>query len=363
MLVAAAPPRLEVAALPQESVPILTAGGAAVAAKAEPVEPGEQYPRTRQERALNPAVARPAPRPGSRRRGPDWRLKVDVSAVADSNRTNGTDLETVPIDYGDGPLPVPLDPNQRERSGLGRGASVSAGLRLPVDGGAILILDAEGYVLDYGGSDSDDVSTLAAAGIGFGKGRSPDVTVQFIAFDRWYGGVEASRGVGLRGSYRHAVARGRTLRLSVDARIFDSDYGESFGGKEASVYLSYDQVLRPDLSASLGAWAHREWLRDSSFSYGEAGLYSGLSHYLGDALTGGITLGASRSWFDEPFLRLGPEARRDWRMYGSLWLTTRRPVALGVIPSLTYTYNRTDSSIDYYSTDRHRLRLGLGRRF
>ncbi|MGZ8307616.1 MAG: surface lipoprotein assembly modifier, partial [Allosphingosinicella sp.] len=215
----------------------------------------------------------------------------------------------------------------------------------------------------YGGSSNDDMSALVAAGVAFGTGRSPDATVQLFAFDRWYGGVEASRGLGLRGNYRHALAKGQTMRLSVDARIFDSDYGEAFGGKEASLYLAYDRTLNSTLSASLGAWAHREWLRDESFSYSEAGIYGGLSHYLNDALTGGVTAGVSRTWFDEPFLRLGPDPRRDWRMYGTLWLMTRRPVGWGVTPSLTYTYNRTASSIAYYSTDRHRLRLGVQRKF
>ena len=38
-------------------------------------------------------------------------------------------------------------------------------------------------------------------------------------------------------------------------------------------------------------------------------------------------------------------------------------VAWGLHPSLTYTYNRTSSSIAYYNSDRHRLRLGVKRKF
>lgn len=358
-LAAFAPPRLEVAAWPQEAEAVLTVGGVAVAAAVQPVEPGEQYPPARHERALAPAPLKPKSDP----RENEWKLSVDLSVAADSNRTNGTDLETVEVDYGNGPLPVPLDPNQRAKGGVGRGASVAAGGRLPVAGAMAVALDAEAFVVDYDGSGNDDVSALVAAGVALGSGRSPDAIVQLIAFDRWYGGVEATQGFGLRANYRHALSKGESLRLAVDARIFESGYGESFGGTEGSLYLSYDSVLRPDLSASFGAWAHREWLDDETFSYSEAGVNGGLSHYLSDALTGGVTAGLSRTWFDEPFLMLGPRARRDWRLYGSLWLTTRRPIAWGVRPSLTYTYNRTGSSIDYYSSDRHRLRLGVQRKF
>ncbi len=42
---------------------------------------------------------------------------------------------------------------------------------------------------------------------------------------------------------------------------------------------------------------------------------------------------------------------------------SRRPLAWGFSPSATYTYNRTDSNIAFYRSDRHRMRLGLLRRF
>lgn len=363
LLAAAAPPRLQVAAWTQEAAPVLTVGGAAVTAAARPVGPGEQYPPAPHEPKAAPRVAKPLPSPAPRERRAEFKLRVDLSVIADSNRTNGTELETVPIDYGDGPLPVPLDPSLRERSGIGAAAAIAADARLPVAETLAVALDADAYVVDYGGKANDDVSLLVAAGLAFGSGPSPDAKVQLFAFDRWYGGVESLQGFGLRANYRHKLARGQTVRLAVDARIFESGYGEAFDGHEANLSVGYDTVLNPRLSASLGLWAHREWLSDGAFSYSDAGFYGGLSHYLGESFTGGFNAGISRTWFDEPFVRLGPEARHDWRFHASLWLQTRRPVAWGVTPSLTYTYNRTASSIDYYSTERHRLRLGVSRRF
>jgi hypothetical protein len=358
-LAGAAPPHLEIAS-PEPDGPVLLSGGGA-AAMAVPVEPGEQYPPTRREQALSPAVAPPKP-PAPERRA-DWRLTVDMSVTADSNVTNGTDLHNVPIDFGDGPLPVPVDPNLRERSGLGVGVSAAANVRLPVSADAALAFDVEGFAIDYDGPRSDDRSLLVAGGVEFGSRAAPDGSVQLIAFDRWYGGVKALEGVGLRGQWRHKLGLGDNVRLAVDARIFDSGYGDRFDGREASLYVSYDTVLAPTLSASAGLYAHRQWLGDDAFSSLDVGAYGGLSAYLFDDFAGGITAGVSRTRFDEPFLLLGPEARGDWRGYASLWLTTRRPLAWGVSPSLTYTYNRTASSIGYYDSDRHRLRLGLKRQF
>lgn len=356
-LAAASPPHLDVTAWEPEE-PVLLAGGDAL-----PVEPGEQYPPTRQEEALAPAVVAPPAAPAAASRRADWRLSVDMSVTADSNVTNGTRLHAVPLDLGDGPLPVPVDPNLRERSGIGFGVSAAANVRLPVAAAAALAVDVETYALDYEGPRSDDASALVAAGLEFGAGAVPDGSLQLIAFERWYGGVAALEGVGVRGSWRHPLGPRSNLRLAIDARVFDSAYGEAFGGSQSSLYVSYDSVLNPRLSASAGLYAHREWLRDSAFSSLDAGAYGGLSAFLGDDLAGGVTMGLSRTVFDEPFLLLAPDARTDWRVYGSAWLTTRRPLAWGVHPSLTYTYNRTTSSIAYFNAGRHRLRLGVQRKF
>jgi outer membrane protein len=358
-LAGASPPRLEVSNWEPEQAETLAGGTAA--SLTIPVEPGEQYPPTRREEAA-PVAAVPPPAPPPSRRA-DVRLSVDMSVTADSNVTNGTRLHAVPIDFGDGPLPVPVDPNLRERSGLGYGVSAAANVRLPIAAEAALALDVEGYALEYEGGRSDDASALVAAGVEFGSSAAPEGSLQLIAFDRWYGGVKALEGVGVRGHWRVPLDARSNLRLAVDARIFDSGYGDRFDGREGSLYVSYDTVLGPRLSASAGLYAHRQWLGDDAFSSLDLGVYGGLSFYLGEDFAGGITAGLSRTRFDEPFLLLDPGARSDWRAYGSAWLSTRRPVALGLHPSLTYTYNRTSSSIGYYDSQRHRLRLGVKRKF
>ncbi|MEA3009850.1 MAG: outer membrane protein [Sphingomonadales bacterium] len=357
-LTGAAPPRLQAVAYEE---PVLLAGGDS---EAVPVQPGEQYPPTAQEEAARSPVASPStPATPAKARAADVRLLVDMGVTADSNVTNGTRLRAVPIDLGDGPLPVPVDPNLREKGGIGVGMSAAANVRLPISAAAALAVDVEGYAVEYEGPRSDDASALVAAGLEFGASDAPTGSLQLIAFNRWYGGVKALEGVGLRGSWRRPLTPRSNLRLAIDARIFDSGYGEAFGGSQASVYLSYDSVLNPNLSFSGGVYARREWLDDDAFSSLDAGIYGGLSAFLNDDFSGGVTAGLSRTTFDEPFLLLDPEARGDWRAYASGWLTTRRPVALGLHPSLTYTYSRTSSSIPYFSSDRHRLRLGVQRKF
>lgn len=330
----------------------------------QPVEPGEQYPPGQQDRVLEPRVSEPARQaPASPVRGTEWKLTVDASVIADSNVTNATDLHSVDIDYGNGPLPVPLDPNLRARGGVGVGVSAAAGVRLPVSKTAALALDTEGYAVEYEGGRTDDESVLLAAGGEFKWADGSRASLQAVAFDRWYGGITVSRGVGIRGNYRHQLEPGQQLTLYVDARIFESDYGDAFGGEQASVYLSYDTVLHPTLSATLGLYARREWLGEDAYSSRDFGVYGGLNHYLSDHLTGGLSMGIGRILFDAPVQFLSPDPREDWRLSASAYLTTRKPIGWGLLPSITYTYNRAGSSIRYYDSDRHRLRLGLLRKF
>ena len=121
---------------------------------------------------------------------------------------------------------------------------------------------------------------LVAAGLEFGAGAAPD---GIAPADRLRPLVWRSEGARGRRAARQLApsARARSnLRLAVDARIFDSGYGDAFGGSQASLYLTYDSVLNPNLSVSGGVYARREWLGDDAFSSLDAGVYGGLSAFL-----------------------------------------------------------------------------------
>jgi len=323
----------------------------------QPPEPGEQYPAGLEDQARENRPQRRA------RGGADWRLTVDASVVADSNVTNSTDRETIDLSVNGTVLPVPLDPSLREHGGIGAGVSAHARGRISVSPGVSVAVDAEGFMLEQEGERSDDASALLAAGVELSGENGATVLIQVTGFDRQHAGVSAMRGVGIRGRYRQPVGDGQTVSLFIDTRFFDSDYGDEFGGTEAGAYLSYEAVLDPTLTGSLGIFARGSWLGADAYSSREFGAYGGLNHYLTGGLLGGISAGISRLEFDGAIPILSPDPRRDWRLNGSVYVAARRPVLAGLTPSLTYTYNRTGSSIEYYRADRHRLRFGLSRTF
>jgi hypothetical protein len=309
-----------------------------------------------------PAAARlsadAAPRPAAVK----WRLSIDTSILADSNVTNSTDKRSIDMFQGETVLPVPLDPSLRARADIGAGVALSAGVELPIAGKTWLVAEAEGYALDYGGGANDDISLLAGVGPRL-RWDTGEASVQLLAFDRWYGGISAQGGWGVRGRFEEQLAPGERVTLTVDARIFESDYGDAFEGGQAGAYLSYARVLNPLTTASVGLFARRDWLGEDAYSSLELGAYGGISRYLGPDLTGSLSGGVSRLVFDAPVPFLSPDPREDWRFYASASLTTRRPVRWGVHPSLSYSYNRTWSSVTFFDAARHRVRLGLSRNF
>jgi hypothetical protein len=307
----------------------------------------------------------PAPRagPGSDAAGrgkAKYRLMIDLAALADSNVTNGTRLREVPILYGDQRIPVPLDPRLRRKSGFGRSAAVAASVKVPVSATARLTAAAEGYFIDYPGSNSDDASATFSAGVELGA-DGHRTSLEALLFDRWYAQLSAMAGWGVRASHQEAIGPGRSLRAVVEARAYRSGYGRAFDGRQASVWLSYDAVLAPTLTASASAYARRDALRDRAYASTEVGGYGSLSYYLGPTFAGSSSLGLGRAWFDEPIPYLAASSRADWRPWLAVSLTTRRPLLWGFAPSLTYSYGRTLSTLPFYESDRHRLRLGFAR--
>jgi hypothetical protein len=291
-----------------------------------------------------------------------YRLTLDLAAIADSNTTNGTRLREVPVLVGDTSIPVPLDPRLRQRRGFGRSASLNASATVPIAPAASLIASAEAYYVDYAGSISDDAWGSLALGLQLGPDASR-TSIEAMLFDRWYAHESAMAGWGVRASHRHAVGPGQNVRLAAEGRIYRSGYGRAFDGKQASLWLSYDAVIDPTLTASASVYARRDTLRDRAYASDEVGGYASLVHYLGPDVTGTVSVGLAHTWFDEPIPFLAPAARADWRPYGSLSLTTRHPFLWGLYPSLTYSYGRTYSSLPFYASDRHRLRLGVARTF
>jgi tetratricopeptide (TPR) repeat protein len=96
--------------------------GRALLAQGKRSQADEQYRLAEQDKKLTPDLAELV-REGRAKSAERaiWYLNVDASVIADSNINNATDLDAVPVNFGDVTLPVELDPRLQSQAGLGFG--------------------------------------------------------------------------------------------------------------------------------------------------------------------------------------------------------------------------------------------------
>jgi hypothetical protein len=292
-----------------------------------------------------------------------WHLNLDIGLAPDSNVNNATDARTIDVAYGNGTIPLELNQDARRRSGVGQVATVSGGVRLRLSDGVAMVVDADGQFVNQTGKAADDVSALLAAGPEVTIRNGARVTVQAVASQRWYGGRSATTGGGVRISYQQDIGPASRIGLQVDSRRIESGYGEAFGGWQHALYASYERVVHKVMIASLNAFVRCDDLRSKAYSSTEVGGNMGIGGELPWGLNAGVSGGISRVMFDAPLSFLSPESRKDWRFNARAYLGTRSVRVAGFSPSLTYTYNRIDSTLPLYAIDRHRIQLGLARYF
>lgn len=292
-----------------------------------------------------------------------WHLNIDVGFAPDSNINNATDARSVDVAFGSGTIPIELDSRARRRSGLGQTASVSTGVRLRLSDGLAMLLDADGQVVNYKGKDADDVSLLLAAGPELTTKGGSRIAVQATGIQRWYGGRSATTGGGVRASWQRNLDQGSRVGVQLDVRRTESGFGPQYDGWQSSIYATYERVVHRSMIASATGFVRRDDLRSKPYSSTEFGGSLGIGGELPWGINAGLSGGVSRVLFDSPLLLFSSESRRDWRFNGRAYLGARSIRVLGFSPSVSYTYNRADSSLDLYQTARHRVQLGLARYF
>ena len=290
----------------------------------------------------------------------NWHLNLDFGVAPDSNINSATDARSISIFGQDGYV---LSKDARRRSGIGQTATVSSGVRLRLSDGLAMLLDADGQVVNQPGKSADDISALIAAGPEVTFKDGAHLAVQATGVQRWYGGKVAQRGGGVRVNYQRNLAAGARIGVQADVRRVASGFSSAYSGMQYAGYVTYERVVHRSMVASATAFVRREDLRSKPYSSTEIGYSVGIGGELPKGINAGLSVGLSRAFFDAPLLLLSDSTRRDWRLNARAYAGLRSVRVLGFSPSVTYTYNRVDTPIDFYRTARHRIVLGLARYF
>ena len=292
-----------------------------------------------------------------------WSLNVDAGLVPDSNINNATSSDTINVYLGGQALPLSVDESAKPRSGLGKTASIDAGLRLPIAKDMLLLVDADAVGTDYKGNTFDDYAYEAAVGPELRLSDTRRVRVQAVAAQRDYGHQVATRQVGLKGGYEARVGARSQLGLQIDARRTFAKFDRSFSGWQVGAYATLERAVTKGMIASTGGFVRRDALRAGAFSNVEVGAIAGLGGELPHGLNFAVSGSASRALYDKPLGFFSPEPRRDWRYGARVTLGTRKLRVAGLSPSVSWSISRIDSTLGYYANTRSRFRFALARYF
>ena len=283
-----------------------------------------------------------------------WRFSFDFGFAPDTNINGATNAESIDINFGPIKLPLQLDENARERSGIGQTAGFSGGIRVKATDRLALLLDADSKIINYKGEEADDIVIQVAAGPELRIARYSSLSLQAVGLHRWYGG---------RVGYQQALSEGQRLGFELDARRTESQLSDAYSGWQLGANATYEHLIGKSLIASASVFARRDLLNADGFSSFNYGVNLGIGGELPLGLNAGVSASVSRSEFDAPLLLYSTEKRQDWRGFARAYVGSRKIKFLGFSPSIDYNYSRVDSNYGLYEMNRHRVNFKFARYF
>ncbi len=292
-----------------------------------------------------------------------WRFSFDFGFAPDTNINGATDAETIDINFGPIKLPLTLDDNARERSGVGQTGSFSGGVRLKASDKLAVIFDADSKAVNYKGKAADDIVVQIASGAEYRIAKYASVSLQAVGLQRWYGGRLATREYGGKLGFQSALSEGQRIGLELDARRTESKLSDAYSGWQLGANATYEHLIGKSLVASASVFGRRDILNSKGFSSFNYGLNLGIGGELPFGLNAGVSASISKSSFDEPILLYSTEKRKDWRSYARVYVGSRQFKFLGFSPSIDYNYSRVDSNYGLNEMNRHRVNFKFAKYF
>lgn len=292
-----------------------------------------------------------------------WYFNVNVGLAPDTNINSATSSESVNVNFGPFQLPITLDENARQKSGIGQTGGFSAGLRLRVSEKIAVLVDTENRIVNYKDSFADDIQTQLAIGPEFRLGNTSSLSVQALGEQRWYGGRKANGDFGLQIGFQKILGKGQRVGLAIDARKSDSQLADAYSGKILGGNLTYERVIGRAFIASASLFGRVDSLQSKSFSNKTLGASLGIGGELPFGINAGLNASISKALFDAPQYVYSNEARHDLRFLSRAYLGVRSLKLVGFSPSVEYIFSKVNSNYTLYQSDRHRVNFKFSRYF
>lgn len=287
----------------------------------------------------------------------DFRWTLGFSVAPDSNINVAPEDERVDL-FG---LPFILDDDARRKSGVGM--VIAGGAEYSPNLSERAKLESNVYVRhsEYNTSAFDD--TLVSVGVGpsFRWSRTT-ISAQATGYYRWYGHAAYNRSIGGQVSWEQDIARRWRASATIGYQHVDYLLNDQLDGPLYSFIgsvtygLSSRSYLRGVFAVNYER-ADAVSLRNTEWRYG-LGYYRefgwGIIAYLQPEIT------------FNPYKGIQPafnKYRNDTEFRVGLSLIKRDINLWGFSPEIRYTFVKNHSSIDFYDYDRHRVEIGVSKKF
>jgi outer membrane protein len=287
----------------------------------------------------------------------NWSFNMQIGLAPDSNINSSTSDRT--IDFGG--LPLFLNDDARKKTGLGQTAALGGSARLRLSEVYALDVEAAARFVNYSGRQYDDFNLSPAVGISRDFSSRTRIGIAALYNQRWYGGAAAQRSIGARVRAQQLIGSGGQLQAEISARKLKNLLSSDYSGAQYALNVAYDQAITKTTYASASLFALREPLANSFYSNFSTGASLGIGSELPFGFNGGLTLSASRGWYDSPTSIF--DARRDWNLQGYAYLGLRSIRYFGFSPSVEYRFTRNASNLPLYDFTRHRFEFALASYF
>ncbi len=292
-----------------------------------------------------------------------WNFSVEAGLAPDTNINTSTDNHTVYIDaLGTGsPLPFKLNDAARRKTGLGQTLSVAGSARIKLSPLYAMQVEGSAGLINYKGSQYDDVHINSALGISrdFGRNR---ITVSATGEQRWYGGHPSSRLYGGKLSAQRIVGQTGEINGQVAVQKVESPLNADYAGMQYVASLQFGQAINKTTLLSVTLNGRLEPLANPIYSNKQLAVQLAGGTEFGWGINAGGTITASRTWFNgywPAFL----VTRRDWQVETHIYAGLRNVRVWGFSPSVNYSFIEGFSNVPIYEVTRHRVEFDLARYF
>lgn len=277
---------------------------------------------------------------------------IKVALAPDSNINRATRSDTLGTVIGD----FILDDEAQAKSGIGLDLQGQGYVRLGIEPGADLLVQASGSATLYRAADFNDVNVGIQAGPQYTWG-SNQLTFSFGPSWRWYGRTPYSSTIGGNVSWQRPTGKRSQLRIDGGIAHQTNKRNPLQTADDFTLSASFDRAFSARTGGGVQVYGFREAARDPGYSLASGGASIYLFRELGRATVVG-TLGYSHLEADAR-LFLYPKRRIEDRYNASLAMTLRSLRLGSFAPLVRLKWERNRSSIEIYDYRRIAAEFGV----